>query len=290
LHIPHRIADILREGRAPSLIRHKGAQGRLPVLLEEKIEILVILCQDTDKTIRDTARDTINSWNVAELQEVLASPKTPVEILQFAAHELIPERVELAPALLDNPALPAVLREALSLGAAPVENALATEGTTILPEDGIASETDRARETLLQKISRMTVAEKIRAALMGSQEERTILVRDSNKIVARAVLQSPKLSDQETENVAMMKSVTEEVLRLIATNRKFVRSYGVVRNLMNNPRSPIDVGLTLINRLNERDLKELSRNKNVAEVLRSMAAKMVRQKEAANKPKVPGKH
>lgn len=149
---------------------------------------------------------------------------------------------------------------------------------------------DPERETLHQKIGRMTVAEKINAALMGNQEERTILVRDSNKIVARAVLQSPKLSDQEAENIATMKNVSEEVLRLVAMNRKFIRSYSVARNLINNPRTPVDTGLPLLHRLNDRDLKELARNKNVAEVIRSMANKMVKQKEQANKPKLPGKH
>ena len=81
-----------------------------------------------------------------------------------------------------------------------------------------------------------------------------------------------------------------EVLRLVATNRKFIRSYSVVRNLLNNPRAPVDVILPFVNRLNDRDLKELSRNKNVAEVIRRMANKLVKQKEQANKPKFPGKH
>jgi len=103
------------------------------------------------------------------------------------------------------------------------------------------------------------------------------------------VLQSPKISDLEIENIASMKNVTEEVLRLISTNRKFAKSYSVIRSLINNPRLPIDVGLPLLNRLNERDLKGLTLNKNIAEVIRSMATKQIKQKEEANKPKLPGK-
>ena len=156
-------------------------------------------------------------------------------------------------------------------------------------EAGPGEERTQERETLLQRINRMTAAEKIKAALTGNQEERLILIRDSNKIVARAVLQSPKLSDTEIENIASMKNVTEEVLRLIAINRKFMKSYSVIRSLLNNPRTPIDVGLPILNRLNERDLKGLMINKNVADVVRGMAQKMVKQKEEANKPKVPGK-
>ncbi len=137
----------------------------------------------------------------------------------------------------------------------------------------------------------MPAAEKIKTALTGNQEERLLLIRDSNKLVARAVLQSPKLSDAETENIASMKNVTEEVLRLIAMNRKFMKSYSVVRQLINNPRTPIDVGLPLLNRLNERDLKGLMLNKNIAEVIRGMAQKMIKLKEEASKPKIKtGKH
>jgi hypothetical protein len=120
-------------------------------------------------------------------------------------------------------------------------------------------------------------------------EERLLLIRDSNKLVARAVLGSPKLTDMEIENFASMKNVTEEVLRLIAMNRKFMKAYAVARQLINNPRTPIDVGLPLLNRLNERDLKGVMLNKNIAETLRSMALKMIKQKEEANKPKLPQK-
>jgi hypothetical protein len=140
--------------------------------------------------------------------------------------------------------------------------------------------------TLLQKISKMTPSEKIKTALTGNMEERLLLIRDSNKLVARAVLGSPKLTDQEIENIASMKNVTEEILRLISMNRKFMRTYAVVRQLINNPRTPIDVGMSLLHRINDRDLKGLMLNKNISEVVRGMALKMMKQKEEANKPKL----
>lgn len=275
--------EILRAGQAPPLIRRKAAEGTLPVSLDEKIEILVALCRVSDVTIRSTALETLSRWDSAELAQVFRNPETPAEVLEFAVHHLAPERPELAAALSGNPALGETLRRMLRGG----EGGPGPHGAT---EEKDAAHAAPERITLLQKISRMNVAEKINAALMGNQEERTVLVRDSNKIVARAVLQSPKLSDQEVENIATMKNVSEEVLRLVAMNRKFIRSYAVARNLVNNPRTPIDTGLPLIHRLNDRDLKELSHNKNVAEVIRSMANKLVRQKEQANRPRLPGKH
>jgi hypothetical protein len=86
-----------------------------------------------------------------------------------------------------------------------------------------------------------------------------------------------------------MKNVAEEVLRLIAINRKFMKSYAVVRQLVSNPRTPIEVSLPLLNRLNDRDLKIVSLNRNVPEVIRGMALKAVKRKAEASKPKPLGK-
>ncbi len=275
--------EVLRAGKVPHLIRRKAADGDLPVPLEEKIEILVTLCHDTDETTRGRAFETLKNWDFAELGQVFANPQTSVAVLDFAVRYLLPIREELAESLAGNPALPE-----------PLQNLIQNDAGKSVPseavEENAAAGEPAERQTLVQKINAMTVAEKINAALMGSQEERTILVRDANKIVARAVLQSPKLSDQEVENIANMKNVSEEVLRLVAMNQKFIRSYSVARNLINNPRTPIDTGLPLIHRMNDRDLKELSRNKNVPEVIRSMATKLVKQKEQASKPKFPGRH
>jgi hypothetical protein len=275
---------MLRSGTAPSSVRRKAAEGGLPVSLEEKIEILAVLCDDPDPATRAAAFNTLLNWDTAELIKVLSNTGVPAGLLEFVLRRLLPERRELGKALAPNPALPDHLR---SLIEGRADGSAATIAGT---DDNDEAESLPERETLLQKINRMSVPEKINAALMGSQEERTILIRDANKVVARTVLQSPKLSDQEVENIAAMKNVSEEVLRLVATNRRFIRNYAVARNLVNNPRTPIDTGLPLINRLNDRDLKELSRNKNVAEVVRSMAARLIRQKEEANKPRLPGKH
>jgi len=147
--------------------------------------------------------------------------------------------------------------------------------------------TQKERETLIEKINRMSVVEKIKAALTGNMETRSLLIRDSNKIISRAVLQSPKISDTEMEGYAAAKNVSEEVLRLIASNRKFMKTYVVMRALINNPRAPIDITMPLLNRVNEKDLKGLSLNRNVPEVIRSLAIKAIKQKEEANKPKLP---
>jgi len=143
----------------------------------------------------------------------------------------------------------------------------------------------RERISSFQKISRLTVGERVQLAMRGTKDERSILVRDGSKVVSSAVLNSPKLSEQEVETFAAMKNVQEGVLREIARNRKFMKNYAVVRSLVNNPRSPLDLSLTLVKNLLLMDLKALSMNKNVPETLRKIALKSFKEKSEASRRK-----
>jgi hypothetical protein len=143
-----------------------------------------------------------------------------------------------------------------------------------LADDGFESfESIGGQEKLstIQKIARMTVAERVQTALKGSREERIILIRDSNRLVAAAVLESPKLTDSEVEAISLMKNVAQEVLRVLGTKREFIRNYTVIHNLVKNPRTPIGTSMPLLNRILVTDLKTLSRSKNIPEVLRKTA-------------------
>lgn len=140
------------------------------------------------------------------------------------------------------------------------------------------------RENTLQKINNLDVKGRIQLALKGNKEERSILIRDGTKVVALAVLEAPKLADGEVEKFASQKNVLEAVLRQIPLKRRFMKNYIVVRNLVANPRTPIDLSLGLMKNLLTQDLKNLSSNKEVSETIRKLALKMYKQKmEAANK-------
>jgi len=140
------------------------------------------------------------------------------------------------------------------------------------------------RENTLQKINSLDVKGRIQLALKGSKEERSILIRDGTKVVALAVLEAPKLSDGEVEKFASQKNVLEAVLRQIPLKRRFMKNYKVVRNLVANPRTPLDLGLGLMKNLLVADLKHLAGNKEVSETIRNLAGKMYKQKlEASNK-------
>lgn len=143
---------------------------------------------------------------------------------------------------------------------------------------------DEKRGSVLQKIARLDVKGRIQLAMKGTKEERSILVRDGTKIVALAVLDSPKITDGEVEKFATQKNVLEAVLRAIPMKRRYVKNYAVVRNLVFNPRTPLDVALGLMKNLLIADLRHLSGNKEVADTVRKLALRMFKQKsEAANK-------
>jgi hypothetical protein len=142
---------------------------------------------------------------------------------------------------------------------------------------------DEGRGSALQKISKLDVKGRIQLAMKGTKEERSILVRDGTKVVALAVLDSPKITDSEVEKFASQRNVLESVLRGIPLKRRFMKHYGIVRNLVFNPRTPIDVSITLIKNLLVQDLKNLSGNKEVSETVRKSALRLFKQKVDTSK-------
>ncbi|MGB7023392.1 MAG: hypothetical protein WBD73_06290 [Candidatus Acidiferrales bacterium] len=147
----------------------------------------------------------------------------------------------------------------------------------------IAAVDPERRKTLIQRLAKMNVVQRVQLGLLGGREERIALIRDPNKVVQRAVLQSARLTESEVEAFAAMTVLSGEVLRSISNNRLWMKNYSIVRNLTTNSKTPLDISLHLIPRLTVRDLKILATNKNVPETLRSMAAKMDRKRNEIRK-------
>lgn len=140
------------------------------------------------------------------------------------------------------------------------------------------SSPENERGSALQKIANLDVKGRIQLAMKGSKEERGILIRDGTKLVALAVLDSGKITDGEVEKFASQKNVLEAVLRQIPMKRRFMKNYNVVRNLVANPRTPLDISLGLMKNILVTDLRNLSSNKEVSETVRKLALKMFKQK------------
>ena len=142
---------------------------------------------------------------------------------------------------------------------------------------------EQERGSALQKINKLDIKGRIQLAMKGTKEERSLLIRDGTKVVALAVLESPKISDAEVEKFAGQKNVLEAVLRQIPLKRRFMKHYGIVRSLVFNPRTPLDISLGLMKNLLVHDLRNLSGNKEVSETVRKLATKMFKQKSDTTK-------
>jgi hypothetical protein len=143
-----------------------------------------------------------------------------------------------------------------------------------LTSEGGASDELNARVSTLNRIMKMGVKDRMKLAMKGDREARNILIRDPNRLVCTAVANNPKITEQEVEAIATMKTVPEDILRQIATHRQWQRSYTIMHNLVKNPRTPIGNSMTIMNRMQARDLMALSKNKNVPEAVRRHAQRL----------------
>jgi len=137
---------------------------------------------------------------------------------------------------------------------------------------------EERRDSALQRIAKLDIKSRISLAMRGSKEDRSILIRDSTKLVAVAVLESPKVSETEVESFALQKNVLDSVLRAIPLKRRFAKNYSIMRNLVYNPRTPVDASLPLVKGLLIHDLKNLSDNKEVSDTIRKAALRLFKQR------------
>jgi hypothetical protein len=130
------------------------------------------------------------------------------------------------------------------------------------------------RVSMLNRIMKMGVKDRVKLASKGDREARNILIRDPNRLVSQAVANNPRITEQEVEGIASMRSVPEDVLRMIATNRQWSRSYTISHNLVKNPRTPLANAMTMMSKMQLRDLNALSKNKNVSDAVRKHALRL----------------
>jgi hypothetical protein len=141
-----------------------------------------------------------------------------------------------------------------------------------LQADGVEMSSERI--SVINRIMKMGMKDRMRLAMKGDREARNILIRDPNRVVCQAVVNNPRITEQEIEKIAAMRSVTEDILRQIANSRQWSRAYPVVHNLARNPRTPIANVLTILSRLQLRDLAALSKNRNVSDAVRRQALRL----------------
>ncbi len=143
-------------------------------------------------------------------------------------------------------------------------------GEMRVEEDSVSGE----RVSMINRVMRMSMKDRMRLAMKGDREARNILIRDPNRIVAQAVVQNPKITEQEIEKIATMRTVPEEVLRLIAINRKWARNYPIMVKLAQNPRTPLSNSISILTRLQTKDLLAMAKNRNISDAIRKQSQRL----------------
>lgn len=195
-----------------------------------------------------------------------------------AAQGTLGLRVHEQRALIDflaGDADPEIARTAQATVASGVLDAATDIEATPDPEPEAAGQTieekaERERG-LLDRLAGMNPAQRMSRAMKGTREERAILIRDPNKIVAAAVLSSPKLSEAEVEAIAKMTNVSDEILRIVGNTRAWMKSYRIVAALTRNPKTPQALALNLLSRLQEKDVKLIVTDRNIPDAVRTAA-------------------
>ncbi len=247
---PTPLYDFFRRGEVARDVRILAAQGGLAPRAGEQLNILVLLLDDPDPEVRQTADDTLNKIPAEALSRFLAGPDGSLGLREFFADRgIFPDDTG---EFSDQPLIET-----------PQEG----------DEDLLDEKLDR--DSVQTKISKMSFTERLKAATKGNSEMRAILVRDTNKMIAAAVMSSPKLTEQEIESFARMGSVSEDILRIIAHNRKWTKNYKITLGLVKNPKTPVAISMNMLQRIQQKDLTQMAIDRNIPEPLRIAARKKV---------------
>ncbi len=245
------LLDFFRRGEVARDVRLMAAQGAIAPRPLEQLGLLMILTSDSDSEIRTTAEATLQLLSPELLGGFIARADVPTELRDF----FVKRGIEPSPTPAPDTEEPLLDTDDIGLG---------------LEQDG--SETS---QTFIQRLVNMTVPEKVKCAMKGTREMRSVLIRDPNRMVASAVLSCPKINDAEIEAIAKMGNVSEDILRTIAMSRAWTKNYGVLLSLVKNSKTPVALSMNMMQRLSEGDVKKLSTDRNVPEPLRLAARKRV---------------
>ncbi len=242
------LIDFFRRGEVARDVRLMAAEGALAPRAHEQLALLIFLSDDADPDIAASANATLDALPVEPLQAFLARSDVPEQMRDFFTTRGVSAGGQ--PATDVGPLVD-------SAGPAPAEEA-----------------TDEKEKDEPLVLSTLSIMERMKLAMKGTKGQRAQLIRDSNKLVAAAVLSSPKLTESEVEQFAKMANVSEETLRTIAMNRSWSKNYGVIAGLTRNPKTPVAIAMQMVHRLNDRDLKALMTDRNVQEVVRLTARRL----------------
>ncbi len=259
--------------RAPAIIEALLANPSRTPEAERRAREIQREFFEKERGVRQIAEE-MRARGMNAAAEFVEAAETLEEGEHFSVEDawVVAEHIEVSDDEIDDSWLPSewleeLIEETFEQRTAAAERLVAEMGAE-------AGDAAPKRMALIRRVMLMKVKDRIKLAMKGDREARAILIRDSNKIVATAVVHNPRITDQEVEGIAAMRTISDEVLRVIGLNRAWARSYPIIHNLARNPRAPLATAMTILPRLQTRDLKAISQNRNVSDAIRRQAVRL----------------
>jgi hypothetical protein len=214
---------------------------------------------------RDVAVRALKEITPENITVLLRDPKlAPEAIKYFARHA--GERRDWIEALLSNPSLQEE------------DRVLLVAANATLPEEMEEVPEDEEDLNISQRIQRMNIGQKIKTAMKGDKEARTILIKDTNRDVYMAVLKNPGLKENEIEMLTKNTGTNVEILRAIANNREWVANRNILNGLVMNPKTPVNLSIRFLSRLGRKDIEFIAKSRSLPVALRNNAKRMISSK------------
>jgi hypothetical protein len=309
---------LIKDGRASLSLKLAVLEGKLPFTLRDLIDLLFILKDDSNSQVRESVIKTARRLPEDKLIEYMDSNNLAPALLDFIARvslgrDAVLQRIVLDSSTLDSTIeylaayvhedlLKIIVSDTIRMRRYPAivtailnnKNASQAVKEALLKEEEESTKTDteskeEIEKNLLTRIANLSVGQRVMLAIKGNWQERVILLRDNNRQVASSVLKSPKLNDREVELISKMRNIPEEVLREIADDKKWTSKYMIIRNLVENPKTPVSNSMSYVSRLSTMDLRRLRNNRDVPEAVRRLGKQILDRRTAQSKAQY-GKH
>jgi len=309
---------LIREGKASINLKLIVVGGKLSLDLRDLLDLLFILKDDSNSQVREAVIEAARNLPEDKLIQYMDNNILKPEMLDFLARVSLGRDEVLQRIILDSSTLDSTIeylsahahedllkiiasdkiriRRHPTIVTAILNNKNASQSVkeALMREEEESKKTDaeskeEIEKNLLKRITDLNVGQKIMLAIKGNWQERVILLRDRNKQVASSVLKSPKLNDKEVERISKMRNVPEEVLRKIADERKWTSKYAIIRNLVENPKTPVSQSMSYVTRLSTMDLRRLRNNRDIPEPVRRLGKQILDKRASPSKTQY-GKH
>lgn len=285
------VAAYVRPGVPPE-VRLAGCDSAAGMEPFERVTLLFCLSKDPDPSIKSAAINNLEMLPEDVVNEYSATDRAHPLVLELLAR-ICGKRPEsddlkvLSPVDLEKPdrtdnceSVLTPLPDCLAPDT-PFDEELPASDENKEEVSGEDSEEDAGEEYLSKfKIAQMMgIAEKIKMALSGDKEWRSILVKDSNKLVSGSVIKNPRITEAEVLKLIKSGIQNDEIMRLICANKEWIKSYQIRKSLIENNRTPVQNAIRYLATMSEKDMASFAKSKNVASVISTMAKRLLLNKK-----------